>query len=197
MIRKIIPSVIDLLSQMTYWACTEWCFTKNLQSFQVSCRVNIQTSTHPANERRINVQYCIMSTSCVMTAGYFLFERMPEWGYGLQSINSWCDLRLTQHTKGFLKHGCPSFCFSIMEPLSGPKILKWTRRSYVSRKTHNDKIWTVTDNSYWRGWQGFCTPTFSITKCCNETQNLIKVMKSQDKQHNHSTIHTTSSACLC
>lgn len=120
---------------MTYWACSVWCITENLPSLQVSCSVNIQTGTLPANERRINVQYCIMSTSRIMTAGYFLFERMPEWGCGLQSINSWCGLSLTHsHWGGSETWGAP-----VSAPLLWrPKTVKWTWRR-VGGKTHRDK----------------------------------------------------------
>lgn len=105
---------------MTYWAHAAWCITQNLQSFQVSYTVNIQTSTHPSNERRINVQRCIMSTCGIMTAGYFPFERMPEWGCGLQSMNSWWVS--SRHTEGvFWNMGVPVFLWW------GPKVLKWTR----------------------------------------------------------------------
>lgn len=37
---------------------------------------------------------------------------------------------------------------------------------------------------------GLCTLPLSITKCCHNTQNLIKVMKSQDARQ--PTIHTTA-----
>lgn len=130
---------------MTYWACSVWCITENLPSLQVSCSVNIQTGTLPANERRINVQYCIMSTSRIMTAGYFLFERMPEWGCGLQSINSWCGLSLTHsHWGGSETWGAP-----VSAPLLWrPKTVKWTWRR-VGGKTHRDKsgqkLTSVTD----------------------------------------------------
>lgn len=146
---------------MTYWAHAAWCITQNLQSFQVSCTVNIQTSTHPSNKRRINVQYCIMSTCCIMTAGYFPFERMPEWGCGLQSMNTWCGLSLKQTQ--FSETRVPVFfvAFSIMEDqrswsgLEGGKTRTMTNLEHEWQQLFplsHTHIWTqrLSQTIYWK-----------------------------------------------
>lgn len=113
---------------------------KQSQSFRVSCSANTESSPYPADEERINARRCIMSTSCTQwPADHFAFQHAPEWGCGLQAMNSWCGPRVSHKNN----KAAPLPYFSIIVPLSGDQSGLGLVRA--GRPRHGDKRRTASD----------------------------------------------------